>query len=89
MGTGMESKMLQKCIDAGLRMTSQRESIAEALDHSYDHPDAELLYERANEIDSTISIATLYRTLGVFERAGLVQKVDVVDGKSHYEIACD
>ena len=87
MGTYMENKMLQKCIDAGLRMTSQRESIAEALDQSYDHPDAELLYKRANEIDSTISIATIYRTLGVFERAGLVQKVDVGDGKAHYEVS--
>ena len=83
----MENKMLQKCIDAGLRMTSQRESIAKALDQSYDHPDAELLYKRANEIDSTISIATIYRTLGVFERAGLVQKVDVGDGKAHYEVS--
>ena len=76
----MENAMLKKCIDAGLRMTSQRETIAMALDQSYDHPDAELLYKRANEIDSTISIATIYRTLGVFERAGLVQKVDVGDG---------
>ena len=53
----MDEVMLQKCIDAGLRMTSQRESIALALDQSYDHPDAELLYKRANEIDSTISSA--------------------------------
>jgi Fur family ferric uptake transcriptional regulator len=89
MAVTMENVMLKKCIDAGLRMTSQRETIAMALDQSYDHPDAELLYKRANEIDSTISIATIYRTLGIFERAGLVQKVDVGDGKSHYEIARD
>ena len=89
MDTAMDEVMQQKCIDAGLRMTSQREAIARALDQSFDHPDAELLYQRAHEIDSTISFATIYRTLGVFERAGLVQKVDVGDGKSHYEIARD
>ena len=89
MDAAMDEVMLQKCIDAGLRMTSQREAIARALDQSFDHPDAELLYQRAHKIDSTISFATIYRTLGVFERAGLVQKVDVGDGKSHYEIARD
>ena len=89
MAAAMDEVMLQKCIDAGLRMTSQREAIARALDQSSDHPDAELLYQRAHKIDSTISFATIYRTLGVFERAGLVQKVDVGDGKSHYEIARD
>ena len=89
MDAAMDEVMLQKCIDAGLRMTSQREAIARALDQSFDHPDAELLYQRAHKIDPTISFATIYRTLGVFERAGLVQKVDVGDGKSHYEIARD
>ena len=89
MDAAMDDAMLQKCINAGLRMTSQREAIAKAFDQYYDHPDADLVYQRANEIDSTISIATVYRTLGVFERAGLVQKVDVGDGKSHYEMARD
>ena len=50
MDAAMEEMMLQKCIAAGLRMTSQREASAKALDQSYDHPDAELLYKRANEI---------------------------------------
>ena len=79
--------MLEKCIQAGLRMTNQRASIVKVLEQSTDHPDADLLYRRAHEIDSTISLATIYRTLGIFEKAGLVQKVDVGDGKSHYEVA--
>lgn len=81
------SLMLQKCIESGLRMTNQRASIAKALEQSTDHPDADSLYRRAHAIDPTISIATVYRTLGIFEKAGLVQKVDVGDGKSHYEVA--
>ena len=79
--------MLEKCIEAGLRMTNQRASIVKALEQSNDHPDADLLHRRAHAIDSTISLATIYRTLGIFEKAGLVQKVDVGDGKSHYEVA--
>ena len=59
----IDNAMLQKCIDAGLHDKSTRVD-AKVLDQSYDHPDAELLYKRANEIDSTISIATIYRTLG-------------------------
>ena len=79
--------MLEKCIQAGLRMTSQRASIVKVLEQSIDHPDADILYRRANEIDPTISLATIYRTLGIFEKAGLVQKVDVGDGKAHYEVS--
>ena len=74
----IENAMLQKCIDAGLRMTSQREAIAKALDQSYDHPDAELLYKRAHEIDSTISIATIYRTLGSLSVPALCRKLMLV-----------
>lgn len=79
--------MLEKCIEAGLRMTNQRTTIVRVFEQSADHPDADLLYRRAHELDPTISIATIYRTLGIFEKAGLVQKVDVGDGKSHYEVA--
>ena len=78
---------MEKCIQAGLRMTNQRASIVKVLEKSIDHPDADILYRRAHEIDPTISLATIYRTLAIFEKAGLVQKVDVGDGKSHYEIA--
>mgnify|MGYP001200931380 FL=1 len=79
--------MLEKCIQAGLRMTNQRASIVKVLEQSIDHPDADILCRRVNEIDATISIATIYRTLGIFEKAGLVQKVDVGDGKAHYEVS--
>ncbi len=81
--------MLEKCAEAGLRMTSQRVLIANTLEQSLDHPDADEIYRRSNAIDSTISIATVYRTLGIFERAGLIQKVTVGDGRSHYEVARD
>ena len=79
--------MLEKGIQAGLRMTNQRASIVKVLEQSIDHPDADILYRRAHEIDPTISLATIYRTLGIFEKAGLVQKVDVGDGKAHYEVS--
>ena len=79
--------MLEKCIQAGLRMTNQRASIVKVLEQSIDHPDADILYRRAHEIDPTISLATIYRTLGIFEKAGLVQKVDVGDGKAHCEVS--
>jgi len=81
--------MLEKCVKAGLRMTNQRVSIATTLDESLDHPDADEIYRRAHQLDPTISIATVYRTLGIFEKAGLIQKVTVGDGRSHYEVARD
>jgi Fur family ferric uptake transcriptional regulator len=81
--------MLEKCIKAGLRMTNQRVLIANTLEQSLDHPDADGIYNRAHSVDPTISIATVYRTLGIFEKAGLVHKVAVGDGRSHYEVARD
>ena len=81
--------MLDKCIRAGLRMTNQRVSIATTLEESLDHPDADEIYRSAHEADPTISIATVYRTLGIFEKAGLIEKVTVGDGRSHYEVARD
>ena len=79
--------MLEKCVKAGLRMTNQRVSIATTLDESLDHPDADEIYRRAHEVDPTISIATVYRTLGIFEKAGLIQKVTVGDGRSELRTA--
>jgi Fur family ferric uptake transcriptional regulator len=81
--------MLDKCMDAGMRMTAQRVLIADTLEQSIDHPDVDEIYKRAHEKDSTISIATVYRTLGIFEKAGLVHKVNVGDGRAHYEVARD
>jgi len=78
--------MLKQCVDAGLRMTSQRVLIAEALESSIDHPDAEQLYRRVFDKDPSISVATVYRTLGIFEKAGLIHKVNVGDGRSRYEV---
>ncbi len=81
--------MLEKCMNAGMRMTAQRVLIADTLEQSIDHPDVDEIYKRANEKDPTISIATVYRTLGIFEKAGLVHKVSIGDSRAHYEVARD
>lgn len=73
------------CTSKGLRMTGQRRIIAKVIASSADHPDVELLYARAAEIDPNISIATVYRTVKLFEEAGITQKHDFGDGRSRYE----
>ena len=73
------------CTSKGLRMTGQRRIIAKVIASSLDHPDVELLYARAAEIDPNISIATVYRTVKLFEEAGITQKHDFGDGRSRYE----
>ncbi len=75
----------EKCIERGLKMTGQRRVIAQVLSESADHPDVELLYQRANRIDSHISIATVYRTVKLFEEAGIIERHDFGDGRSRYE----
>lgn len=75
----------QKCIEKGLKMTEQRRVIARALTASNDHPDVELLYQRASAIDSKISIATVYRTVRLLEEAGIIEKHDFGDGRARYE----
>ena len=77
----------QLCADKGLRITEQRKVIARVLSDSDDHPDVELLHERANKIDSGISIATVYRTVRLFEEAGILDRHDFGDGRSRYEPA--
>ena len=62
------------CVEKNLKLTSQRRIIAEVLSNSNDHPDVEELYARANKIDSKISLATIYRTLSLFEQFGLYKK---------------
>ena len=64
------------CVDKGLRMTDQRRVIARILDQSEDHPDVEELYRRAAEIDPNISIATVYRTVKLFDDAGIIERHD-------------
>ena len=75
------------CAARGLRMTDQRRVVAKVLSSSQDHPDVEELYRRASEIDPNISIATVYRTVRLFEEAGVVERHDFGDGRSRYEEA--
>ncbi len=75
----------QLCADKGLRITEQRRVIARVLSESDDHPDVELLHKRANKIDSGISIATVYRTVRLFEEAGILDRHDFGDGRARYE----
>ncbi|MBX7482576.1 Fur family transcriptional regulator [Qipengyuania qiaonensis] len=77
----------QLCADKGLRITEQRRIIARVLSESDDHPDVELLHERANKLDSGISIATVYRTVRLFEEAGILDRHDFGDGRARYEAA--
>ncbi len=73
------------CAERGLRITDQRRTIARVLSESDDHPDVEKLHERASAIDSRISIATVYRTVRLFEEAGILDRHDFGDGRARYE----
>ncbi len=73
------------CVEKGMRMTDQRRVVARVLSQSHDHPDVEELYRRAHEIDPHISIATVYRTVRLFEEAGIIARHDFRDGRSRYE----
>ncbi len=79
--------IIQRCEAAGLRMTEQRRVIAQVLESSTDHPDVEELYARANKIDPRISLATLYRTVKLFEETGILERVEFGDGRARYEDA--
>ncbi len=83
----MSSSLEQKCAEKKLKMTDQRRTIARVLSESDDHPDVELLYQRASAVDSGISIATVYRTVRLFEESGIIEKHDFGDGRSRYEEA--
>jgi Fur family ferric uptake transcriptional regulator len=73
------------CAERGLRITEQRRIIARVLSDSEDHPDVELLHKRASAIDPKISIATVYRTVRLFEDAGILDRHDFGDGRARYE----
>lgn len=75
------------CAHKGLRITEQRRVIARVISESDDHPDVETLHARASAIDSGISIATVYRTVRLFEEAGILDRHDFGDGRSRYEAA--
>jgi len=79
------SRVEKLCMEKGLRMTEQRRTIARVLSDAADHPDAEELYRRASSIDPHISIATVYRTVKLFEDAGILERHDFRDGRSRYE----
>ena len=73
------------CVEKGMRMTEQRRIIARVLDAATDHPDVEEVYRRASAIDPRISISTVYRTVKLFEDAGMIERHDFRDGRSRYE----
>jgi Fur family transcriptional regulator, ferric uptake regulator len=77
------------CAEKGLRITEQRKIIARVLSEAEDHPDVEALHERASAIDSGISIATVYRTVRLFEEAGILERHDFGDGRARYEAAAE
>src|SRR4051812_44140652 len=85
----MGSKLEKRCVEKGLKMTEQRRVIARVLSESDDHPDVELLYQRAFAADPNISIATVYRTVRLFEEAGIVERHEFGDGRSRYEESPD
>lgn len=83
----MREPIIERCEAKGLRMTGQRRLIAGVLENSDDHPDVEELYARAVALDPGISIATVYRTVKLFEEAGILEKLEFGDGRARYEDA--
>lgn len=81
----MADDIEQLCAERGLRMTGQRRVIAEVLSSARDHPDVEELHRRAMDIDPNVSIATVYRTVRLFEEAGILERHDFGDGRARYE----
>ena len=77
------------CLEKGMRMTDQRRVIARVLSLAHDHPDVEERYRRAHAEDPNISIATVYRTVRLFEESGIIARLDFRDGRSRYEEASD
>ncbi|WP_299626612.1 Fur family transcriptional regulator [uncultured Tateyamaria sp.] len=85
--TDTTHSIIARCEAAGLRMTQPRRVIAQVLQDSDDHPDVEELYNRASAVDAGISIATVYRTVKLFEEAGILDKLEFGDGRARYEDA--
>ena len=83
----MSSEIENKCIKKGVRLTDQRRLVAKIMSESEDHPDVDELHKRVNKIDSKISIATVYRTVKLFEESGIVAKHDFKGTKARYEQA--
>jgi Fur family ferric uptake transcriptional regulator len=83
------SRIEQLCIEKGMKMTGQRRVIASVLSEADDHPDVEEVYRRATQADPRISIATVYRTVRLFEEANILERHDFGDGRSRYEEITD
>ena len=81
----MKDSIEKKCIDKGVKLTDQRKIIAKVMTESDDHPDVDELYKRVSKIDLKISIATVYRTVKLFEEAGILTKHEFKGGKARYE----
>lgn len=81
----LESRVAQLCAEKGLKMTEPRRIIARVLSDADDHPDVEALHERVRRLDPSISIATVYRTMKLFEESDIVTKRDFGDGRARYE----
>jgi len=81
----MISRIEKMCALVKMKMTTQRRVIAEVISNAVDHPCAEEIYKRVNEIDKNISLATVYRTISIFESNHIIKKLEIGDGKSRYE----
>ena len=81
----MKDSIEQKCLDKGVKLTDQRKIIAKVMSVSDDHPDVDELYKRVSKIDPRISIATIYRTVKLFEECGILTKHEFKGGKARYE----
>ena len=81
----MSNDIEKKCSKKGVRLTEQRKLVAEVMSSSEDHPNVDELHRRVNKLDSKISIATVYRTVKLFEEAGIIEKHDFKGGKARYE----
>jgi Fur family ferric uptake transcriptional regulator len=81
----MSESIIERCEAKGLRMTEQRRTVARVIGEAEDHPDVEELYHRAVRLDPRISLATVYRTVKLFEEAGILDKLEFGDGRARYE----
>jgi len=83
------TELEERCVNAGMKMTGQRRVILEVLSSSEDHPSVETVYQRARDIDASISIATVYRTLSLLDEMNLVQRHDFNENYSRFEVNLD
>ena len=81
----MGSHIEKKCIEKGVRLTEQRKLIAKVMSEAEDHPDVDELHKRVNKVDTKISIATVYRTVKLFEESGIIARHDFKGNKARYE----